>query len=196
MSTKDRELVEGLLADHAALVQEVQAQGTEAIETAGAAVVDALRNGANVLACGNGGSAADAQHFAAELTGLFDVRHREALPAFALTVDSSALTSISNDFGYERVFARQVEALGRAGDVLIGISTSGRSANVLAALQRGRALGLTTIGLVGIDASHAAPVCDHVVAIPGRTTARIQEMHIFVLHAWCTMIDAAFTEGR
>lgn len=184
--------LDALIADHEALVQAVRAEIQPAILAAGQVLVQALGEGATVFACGNGGSAADAQHLCAELIGRFAAKNRRPLPAVALTVDASAMTSISNDFGYQHIFSRQIEGLGRAGDVLVGISTSGRSGNVLAALERAHALGMRCVGLAGADGSAMAPYCEAVVTIPHPQTARVQEMHLLVYHAWCAMVDAVF----
>jgi D-sedoheptulose 7-phosphate isomerase len=152
----------------------------------------ALKAGARILFCGNGGSAADAQHAAAELTGRFR-RERRGLPAIALTTDTSAITAIANDYGFDQIFARQVEALGRAGDVLIAISTSGESLNVLAATERAAALGIRTIALTGRDGGGLAALADVTLLVPATDTARIQEAHIFLLHSLCEAIDEEST---
>lgn len=156
------------------------------------ALIKALENGHKVLLCGNGGSAADAQHLAAELTGRYEAPSRRALPAIALTTDTSALTAIGNDLGYERVFARQVEAHGQAGDVLIGISTSGQSPNVIAAVRQARQQGLQTIGLLGRDGGTLATLVNLAIVVPADATPLIQEMHITIGHIVCAMIDDAF----
>jgi phosphoheptose isomerase len=142
-----------------------------------------------VLICGNGGSAADAQHLAAELVGRFKAVGRRALPAVALTADTAVLTAWSNDRGWEDVFARQVEALGRPGDVLVAISTSGRSRNVVAALETARRLGLGTVALVGGDGGEAGPAADIAVTVPARDTQRIQEVHGVVIHLLCELVE-------
>ncbi|MEW5838898.1 MAG: SIS domain-containing protein [Pseudomonadota bacterium] len=165
----------------------------DAIHHEGERLIAALRNGGKILICGNGGSAADAQHIAAELVGRFG-HTRRGLPALALTTDSSALTSIGNDFGFDAVFSRQVEALARAGDVLIGISTSGNSRNVLAATQSARQLGVTTLGLLGGTGGALKDVLDHALIAPSADTPRIQECHILIGHIWCAMIDEAFKD--
>ncbi len=188
-----KSMIDEILEEHGDVLQKMNIVAP-VIRASGEAIIAALREGGTVFACGNGGSAADAQHFCAELVGLFASRKRRALPGLALTVDSSALTSISNDFGYEQVFARQLEGLARPGDVIVGISTSGRSGNVMAALEKGHELGVTGIGLCGEDPSAMAPYCSQVVSIPSRKTARIQEMHILAIHAWCQIIDAEFAE--
>ena len=159
-------------------------------------VVAALRGGGKLLLCGNGGSAADAQHWAAELVSRFHF-DRPGLAALALTVDSSALTGIGNDYGYERVFARQVEALGRPGDVLFGLSTSGRSPNVLAAMAAARGLGLRTVGFTGNGpgAAALAAVSDVLVQVPSASTPAIQEGHEVLGHAICAMVERAMFPG-
>lgn len=160
------------------------------IELCGNKLADALAKGGKILFCGNGGSAADSQHIAAELVVRLrgDV-NRKALRAISLTVDSSILTAGSNDFGFKNVFARQVEAYGDKGDVLVGISTSGSSANVLKAAQKAKELGLTTIGLLGKDGGDILNSCDFSVVVPSKKTARIQETHILIGHIWCEMIE-------
>jgi D-sedoheptulose 7-phosphate isomerase len=152
-------------------------------------VADTLAAGRKVLLFGNGGSAADAQHIAAELVGRF-TKERRALPAIALTTDTSALTAIANDYGYDEVFARQVRALGRAGDVAIAISTSGRSPNVLRAVEECRALGVHTIGLSGGDGGKLAGMVDVSLPVSASTlSARIQETHILIGHVICELVD-------
>ena len=151
--------------------------------------IAALRAGRKLLFCGNGGSAADAQHWAGELVSRFHY-DRPGLPAIALTTDSSILTAIGNDYGYERVFARQVEALGVAGDVLVAISTSGNSPNVVAAIEAARAQGLATIGFTGQGGGRMAALCDVCIRIPSTSTPRIQEGHEVLGHALCALIEA------
>ena len=154
-------------------------------------VADCIKNGNKVLLFGNGGSASDAQHIAAEFVGRF-VKERKSLPAIALTTDTSALTSIANDYGYERVFERQVEGLAVAGDVLIGISTSGNSPNVISALKTGKVIGCTVIGLSGRDGGLMNDCCDINLVVPSNVTARIQEMHILIGHILCSAVDDMF----
>ncbi len=156
---------------------------------------EALASGRKVIVCGNGGSAAESQHFAAELTGRFR-RERQALPALALTVDTSALTAIGNDYGFERVFARQVEAYGQPGDVLLVLSTSGRSPNVLAAAEAGRARGLAVVALTGAQAGPLGSMADEVLAVPEADTARVQEVHLTLLHVMCDEIERALVRER
>ena len=158
-----------------------------AAEAAGA-MIAALRGGGRVLSCGNGGSAADAQHFAAELVGRFE-RERPALSAIALTTDTSIMTAVANDDDFARIFARQVEALGRAGDVVLGISTSGASANVLAAFEAAKAGGMTTVALTGRDGGAVGAAADIHVNVPAASTARVQEVHRTLLHAVCALIE-------
>ncbi len=152
---------------------------------------DAILAGKKVLLCGNGGSAADAQHIAAELVGRF-VFERKPLPAIALTTDTSALTAIGNDYGYEHVFSRQVEALGNPGDVLVAITTSGSSKNVLSAVAAARELGMKVIGLTGAKGAAFVAACDAGIAVPSTNTARIQENHITIGHLLCEVLDEAF----
>jgi len=153
-------------------------------------LADTLRNGGKILICGNGGSAADSQHIAAELVvRLRSHINRPALAAIALTVDSSILTAGGNDIGFDNIFARQVEALARPGDILIAISTSGNSENVLRAAQIARKMGVRTIGLLGKDGGKIKNECDLSVIVPSANTARIQETHIFIAHLWCEAIE-------
>ncbi len=152
-------------------------------------VAERLRAGGKLLAFGNGGSAADAQHLAAELVNRFQ-KDRPPLPAVALTTDTSALTAIANDFGFDRVFAKQVQALARPGDVAVGISTSGRSPNVLAGLRAAREAGCLCVGLTGAEGGQMAAVCDHLFRAPSRSTPRIQEAHVAWIHAFCDLIEA------
>jgi len=152
-------------------------------------MAERLKRGCRILVCGNGGSAADAQHFAAELSGRY-VKERRALAGIALTTDTSALTAIGNDYGFERVFSRQVEALGRPGDLLVGISTSGNSPNVLLAVEAAKAQGMKTLGLLGRDGGKLLALCDESLVVPSTVTARIQEVHQMIYHFWCEVIDA------
>lgn len=185
-------LISNLFDAHLAAIHQLRNQ-SERIQATGEILIAHLRAGNRIFLCGNGGSAADAQHIAAEMVCRFETQRR-GLPAIALTTDTSALTAIGNDFGYERVFARQVEALARPGDLLVGISTSGNSTNVIAALDEARRLGVTTLALLGAGGGRLAGMADHALVVPARETARIQECHILIGHIWCSMIDAAFTE--
>lgn len=157
------------------------------------AIISSFKNGGKLMLCGNGGSAADSQHIAAEFIGRFQ-KERRALPAIALTTDSSILTSLSNDYSYDIVFARQVEALGKKGDVLIGISTSGNSPNVVKAFEKARALGVTTIAFSGRDGGPVAKAADIAIIVPAQKTARIQESHITLFHALCEVVEDEFAK--
>lgn len=152
---------------------------------------EALKTGNKVLFCGNGGSAADAQHLAAELIGRFQ-KERRSLASIALTTDTSILTAVANDYGYDEVFARQVEGLGRSGDVLIGISTSGNSANVVKAALKARDTGMHTIAFTGEGGGKLKDICDITFAVPSKVTARIQEMHIMVGHIICELVEEEY----
>jgi D-sedoheptulose 7-phosphate isomerase len=165
-----------------------------AIVTVAEHIINALDSGGKVLTCGNGGSAADAQHFAAELVGRYR-RERPAWSAIALTVDPSVLTSLCNDYGFEQVFARQVQALGRPGDILVAISTSGRSKNVLAAVEAACALGIRTVGLTGEGTSKLGEIVDHHLAVPTSNTAFIQQAHIAVIHIICELVEERLSGG-
>ena len=161
-------------------------------------LIRCLRQGGKVLACGNGGSAADAQHFAAELVNRFEIE-RPGLAAIALTTDSSALTSIANDYAFEQVFARQVQALGRRGDVLLAISTSGYSPNVAAAITAAQALGVVTVALTGRDGGRIARQLgrdDIEIRVSATVTARIQETHILIVHCLCDLLDQQLFGGE
>lgn len=177
--------------DAIALKQRMSETLAPAIARAGAALAEAFRRGNKVLACGNGGSAADCQHFAAELVGRFE-RERPGLPAVALTTDSSALTAIGNDYSYDAVFAKQVEALGRQGDILLALSTSGNSRNVIAAMDAARARGMAVIALTGRDGGAMAAMLgpdDFHLNVAHPRTMRVQEVHILALHCLCDLVD-------
>ena len=169
--------------EHLAVVADSLDVVVPAAEKASAAIVSALEAGHRVLTFGNGGSAAHAQHLAAELVGRYLV-DRRALPAVALATDVTSITAIANDYGFERVFARQLEALAEPGDVAVALSTSGSSPNVVVAVQAAAALGCTTIGLTGEGGGQLATLVDHLVAVPSTRVPRIQEVHAIVLHAW------------
>jgi D-sedoheptulose 7-phosphate isomerase len=176
------------LQEHLAAIQKILDSKITDIEQSGQLICEALTSGHKVLLCGNGGSAADAQHIAAELVGCYE-KQRRSWPAIALTTDTSALTAVSNDLGYEQVFARQVLGLAQPGDVLVAISTSGKSKNVLRAAEQARESGCKTIALTGATAEPLASLCDIVVAVPSSRTSRIQEVHITIGHLWCEMVD-------
>jgi D-sedoheptulose 7-phosphate isomerase len=179
------------LRDHQNIIQKVIDTLAPDIERACQMINEAILSGKKVLVAGNGGSAADAQHIAAELSGRF-VKDRKALPGIALTVDTSALTSIANDYGYEHVFSRQLEALAQPGDLFIGISTSGNSQGVLNAFQSAQKIGCKTLGLSGRDGGKMNGLCELNIIIPSAITARIQEMHILIGHILCKSVDDLF----
>jgi D-sedoheptulose 7-phosphate isomerase len=158
------------------------------------AIADALRGGGKLLIAGNGGSAADAQHIAAEIVGRYK-KDRPAYAAIALTTDTSALTAISNDYGFEQVFARQVEGLGRRGDVLLALTTSGRSPNILAALKAARQQELITVGFTGAKGTALAASCDHLLVAPSDDTAVIQQIHMAFAHGICEVIEQTLSHG-
>ncbi|MBT9486712.1 MAG: D-sedoheptulose 7-phosphate isomerase [Rubrivivax sp.] len=161
-----------------------------ALSHAAQSCIDCLRSGGKILLAGNGGSAADSQHIAGELVSRF-AYDRPGLAAVALTTDSSILTAIGNDYGYEHLFARQVQALGKKGDVLIVYSTSGRSPNILAALQTARSAGLVTVGMTGNRGGPMTELCDHLLAVPSPDTPKIQEGHLVLGHVLCGLIESA-----
>lgn len=160
------------------------------IAAVGRRMAESLRAGGKLLWMGNGGSAADSQHLAAELVGRFE-RERRALPAIALTTDSSVLTAVANDYGFETVFARQIQALCRPGDVVVGLSTSGNSPNVLAGIEAARALGAYTVGMTGREGGRLQSLADACLRVPSARTARIQEAHILIGHVLCDWIEAS-----
>lgn len=188
----DAEKVRRIAADSIALKERFFADNAALLVEVGRRIAEHLRAGARVLAFGNGGSAADAQHLAGELVGRF-LKQRQALPALALTTDSSVMTAIANDLGYEVVFRRQVEAHGRPGDVAVGITTSGRSPNVVEALRFARERGLLTIGMTGGGGGRLAGLVDYLIDVPHRETPRIQEVHGMVVHILCEIIEEDLT---
>ena len=174
---------EAILGDHQLL---------ETVASVGEKMVLALRDGKKLFFFGNGGSAADAQHLAAEFVGRFD-RQRRALPAIALTTDTSVLTSISNDYSYESVFARQLEGLGSPGDIAVGISTSGNSPNVLSGIRSAKEVGLVAVGMTGLSGKELLELSDYCIRVPSDHTPRIQEAHILIGHILCEMVDESLT---
>jgi D-sedoheptulose 7-phosphate isomerase len=168
----------------------LERHATRAVAEAAEVVVAALESGGTIYFCGNGGSAADAQHLAAELSGRY-LADRPALAAVSLTTNSSVLTAIGNDFGFERVFARQLEGLGVAGDVLVAISTSGRSPNVVAAIEVAHQQGMTVIGMTGLRGREFAGLCDLALVTPSESTPRVQEGHIAMGHVLCELVEGA-----
>lgn len=195
-SILDAAAVDRTFAAAAATVQNVARLSRPAIVSCSEVLLDCFEGGGKVLVCGNGGSAADAQHFAAELVGRFRLRDREALPVIALTSDGAILTAWSNDHGFEDVFARQVEALGRPGDVLVGISTSGMSANVIRACEAAHSRGMHTVALAGSGGGELAGLAGTSVVVPASSTQRIQEAHIVTIHALCELIEEHIGAGR
>ena len=187
MTTDQRALFDASLVDSAALHERAR-QNPQPVLDAAAAIVEAFRRGGMLLLFGNGGSASDAQHVAAEFVGRFQ-RERAALPAIALTTDTSILTSVANDYAFDRVFVRQIEALGRAGDVALGISTSGGSPNVLTALEAARAKGLKTIALTGKDGGAVGRAAAIHINVPASSIARVQEVHRTLLHIICDIVE-------
>lgn len=161
---------------------------SNAIEYASLESMKAIEEGKKILIAGNGGSASDSQHFAAEIVGRYEV-NRAAKPAIALTTDTSNITAIANDFGYEYIFSRQIEAIGQKGDIYIAISTSGNSDNILESLKVAKSMGIKTIGLTGNNGGYMKSLVDILINVPSERTGRIQEMHIMVLHILCSIIE-------
>ena len=188
------DVADATLRDAIALHERVRVAGLQTAVAAAAAISASLRQEGKVLVFGNGGSAADAQHMVAELVGRF-ARERRAYAAIALTTDTSVVTSLSNDYGYDRVFERQIEALGTAGDVAIGITTSGGSANVVRALEAARGRKLTTIALTGRDGGAAGRTADLHINVPSDSTPRVQEVHMTLLHIICDLVERELSAG-
>ena len=183
-----QELASATLKRSIATLEAFAKDGLEPVVQAAESMAQALTSGRKVLAFGNGGSAADAQHLVAELVNRYQME-RPPLPAVALNTDTSTLTSIANDYHFDEVFVRQIKALGVEGDIALGISTSGRSPNVLHGLAAARARGLVTIGLSGAGAGEMAPLCDILITVPSDETPRVQETHAVVVHLLCEMVD-------
>ena len=188
-------LIESSLNEHRAVFDAVFTTGQTSIQDCVDLLISTFNKGNKVLLCGNGGSAADAQHIAAEFVGRYEAE-RKALPAISLTTDTSSLTALANDYDFERIFARQVEALAATGDCLIAISTSGNSRNVIAAVMEARKHGCKVIGMTGANGKKLASLCDTCILVPSERTARIQEAHITIAHIWCEMIDAAIAANE
>jgi len=176
------------LDEHVRVFEAMIEANSDQIDEAAGFLINCFENGGKVLICGNGGSAADSQHLAAEFVGRYETE-RKALPAIALTTDTSVLTALTNDYDFERVFARQVEALAAPGDCLVAISTSGNSRNVIAAAMTARSIGCTVIGLTGAAGKKLASLCDASIMVPSERTSRIQEAHITIAHIWCEAVD-------
>ncbi|MCX7000580.1 MAG: D-sedoheptulose 7-phosphate isomerase [Candidatus Sumerlaeota bacterium] len=182
------------IEEHGQLIGSLAESCLEPIKHLAEILLQTLKAGNKIIVFGNGGSASDAQHFVCELVGSFRNKNRRALPAIALTTNTSNLTSISNDFGYEEVFKRQVEALAQKGDLCIGISTSGRSPNVYEALAAAGKMGCKTAALLGNDGGIIKKIADCSVIVPSDSTPRIQEAHIFIIHILCAIVDEAFSK--
>ena len=191
----DAESVRAMLCESARVKQELAAQASGAIAQAASLLVDAFRSGRKALLFGNGGSAADAQHLAAEWTGRLR-GERRGLPAIALTANTSELTALGNDYGFDRIFARLIEALGNPGDVAIALSTSGKSPNVLAGVAEARSRGLRTIGLSGRRGGKLAPAVELALLVPSDDTQRIQESHITIGHVLAELVEQALFPRR
>lgn len=181
-------VIEQIFAQSIAVKQETLKRNSDKIAQASQMIIDALKGGHKLLFCGNGGSAADSQHIAAEFVGRFQ-KERKAWPAIALTTDTSALTALGNDYSFDIVFSRQVQALGQKGDILIGISTSGNSKNVLEALKTAKTMGIKTIGVTGGSGGQLAALSDIAIIAASPTTARIQESHLVIFHAICEIVE-------
>ncbi|ACD66946.1 phosphoheptose isomerase [Sulfurihydrogenibium sp. YO3AOP1] len=181
-----------IFEESANLKKEFVYEYAEDIVNLGILIGKRLKLGNKLLICGNGGSAADSQHFAAEVVGRFE-KERKGFSAIALTTDTSALTAIGNDYGFDKVFSRQVEALGQKGDILIGISTSGNSKNVIEAVKVAKGLGIFTVGLLGKDGGQLKDLVDKAFIVRSNNTARIQEVHITFIHAICRVLDLYLT---
>jgi D-sedoheptulose 7-phosphate isomerase len=191
VTASPEEVVAAALAETIGVHERLRTADPRPVVAAAEAIASAMRKGGKLLVFGNGGSAADAQHVAAECVGRFQ-RDRVALPALALTTDSSVLTAISNDQSFDRVFARQIDALGRPGDVALGVSTSGRSPSVVSALQAARARDLTTVALTGCDGGLAGRIVDIHINVPSASTPRVQEAHRTLLHVICELVERSF----
>ena len=187
-------ICETSIHQHNKVFQDILENNLEVVKDCANLIVKTLKRGNKILLCGNGGSAADAQHIAAELVGRFE-SERRAFPAISLTTDTSALTALANDYDFERIFSRQVEALAVEGDCLIAISTSGNSKNVIAAVMKAREKGCSILGMTGSKGKKLASLSDECLMIPSDRTARIQEAHITIAHIWCEIVDSEF-EGN
>ena len=194
MEKNIKEQIETIIQTHKKMVAEFEADGLETIAAAADTITKVLKQGGRVYVCGNGGSAADAQHIAGELVGRFE-RERKGLPAIALTTDTSVITSISNDYGFENVFTKQVEALVEEGDILWAISTSGASANVIAAAELAKKKGACVLAFTGKSNSKLERIADICVCANEKSTARSQEIHQLAYHIICGLVERCFTSG-
>ncbi len=193
VETTQTGLIKSSLKEHINLFEDILVQEISNINNCAELIFETFDRGKKVLICGNGGSAADAQHIAAEFVGRFETERR-ALPAIALTTDTSALTALTNDYNFERVFSRQIEALAQKDDLLIALSTSGNSPNVISAVMSARHIGCKVLGMTGEKGKKLAALSDYSLMIPASRTARIQEAHITVAHIWCEIIDKKFCD--
>ncbi len=187
-------MIEQYFANHIAVIKACSDSAGSQIEAMVDTIVAAVRDGGKLLIVGNGGSAADAQHFAAEMVGRFQLERR-AIPAIALTTDTSILTAVGNDYGFDSVFSRQVEALACSGDVILGISTSGQSNNILRAMEVGRDRGCSLLCLAGRDGGPIADMADLALVVPSHETPHIQEAHLTIIHLMCKFIEARIAHG-
>ena len=194
MEKNIKEQIETIIRTHKKMVAKFEADGLETIVAAAETITKALKQNGRVYVCGNGGSAADAQHIASELVGRFE-HERKGLPAIALTTDTSVITSISNDYGFENVFAKQVEALVKEGDILWAISTSGTSANVIAAAELAKKKGACVLAFTGKSNSKLEQIADICVCANEKSTARSQEIHQLAYHIICGLVERCFTSG-
>lgn len=185
------ERISAIVAESVEVKRRYFAEHAQDVERAARLLAEAFGAGRKLLICGNGGSAADAQHVAGEFVNQFLRKGRRALPALALTTDGGVLTCVANDTGFERVFARQVEAFGERGDVLLAITTSGNSANVVAAAEEARARGMKVVGLLGRDGGRLRSLCDLALVVPSQDTQRVQETHNLVGHILCDLVEQA-----
>lgn len=189
-----KELIERLIDDHIVAANRFKTSNAQIVEQISQAAIKVFESNKKILIFGNGGSASDAQHVAAEFTGRFFHNERKPLPAIALNTDTSAMTAISNDFGYDAVFLRQLRALASSGDMVWGFSTSGNSANVLKAIEYGKANNLITVGFTGEKGGKMKEICDYCFCAPSTVTARVQEIHILASHIVCELVDNHFHE--
>lgn len=183
--------IESIVAESLKVKKSYFAENAEQVESAARMIAECFGAGRKLLLFGNGGSSADAQHIAGEFVNRFCVDNRRALPAIALSTDGGVLTCIANDTGFERIFARQIEALGREGDVCLAISTSGNSQNVVAGVEQARSLGMKVIGLLGRDGGRVAALCDLALIVPSQDTQRIQETHNLIGHVLCELVETS-----
>lgn len=188
-------MIDTIFEEHQQVIALVKEQCISDIEKAAKLCKQVLQSGHTIFLCGNGGSAADCQHIAAEIVGRF-LKERKGLPSVALTTDTSIITAVGNDYGFQSIFSRQVEALARPGDVLVGLSTSGNSGNVLAALEKAKEIRVATIAMTGGNGGKMAELCDVSIVVPSKVTARVQEAHILIGHTLCQMLDEVVKDEK